>query len=565
MPEGPPPLSEAAPQRPEARLAASQEPESQEPAAPAPSDPVEPPTWRGLRLVGLCTLASRVLGMARDVAMAAAFGAGPVMDAFALAFRIPNLARRLFGEGAQTSAFLPVFVRTQEHAGQDAARELAAGVFRSLGGMLIVLTLLVEALLAGVWLLCPLSVDSRLLVELLLLLFPYLIGICLAAQQSAVLHGLRQFLWPAVLPIVLNLIWLAAIPAAFALTDDPVTRIRWLCGAILFAGGWQLLIPVVVLSRQGYSVWRRGKNAAGPTAEVFRALGPVLIGVAVTQINTVLDSLIAWGLAPGSAGRALAAGWLPELPNGTASALYFGQRMYQFPLGLIGVGLGTVLFPQLTRHAGRADWDGFRRDLLAGLKLTLAIGVPAGWGLALLAEPITRLFFQHGAFTPEAGALTTRMIFAYGIGVPAFIGLLTVQRGYYAVGDRWTPLRHALLAMVCNIALDIGLLAPCGAAGLAWATTLSAVLQCALATLGLERHAGRLDWRSVGWTACQTALACAAMTLAVDWTSLPASDRLLDRAAAVALPLIAGVAAYFAAAALVGLKEPWRVVRHGEV
>jgi putative peptidoglycan lipid II flippase len=520
---------------------------------------------RGFRLVSLCTLASRVLGMIRDMAMAAAFGAGPVMDAFSLAFRIPNLARRLFGEGAQTSAFLPAFVRMQEHSGRPAAQDLAAGMFLALGGVLATLVLVAEAALTLTWLCVPLSPDGRLLVELLMWLTPYLIGICLAAQQSAVLHGLRQFLWPAVLPLVLNLIWLAALPAAFLLSRDEVARMKGLCGAILLAGGVQLAIPLVVLRRQGFPLWRPRAVASAPVWGVFRALGPVLLGVTITQINTVFDSVIAWGLSPGTDGQTWLGRWLPSLPNGTASALYFGQRMYQFPLGLIGVALGTVLFPQLARQAERGDVSQFNRDISQGLSLTLSIGVPAGWGLMLLALPITRLLFQHGAFSPEAGQLTAGMIVAYGPAVAAFIGLMVVQRGYYAVGDRVTPVRHGLAAMGMNLVLDVALLFPLGAVGLAWATSLAACVQLGLAVHGLPRYCGPLDWPRLRRTAAQTLAGCTTMTLVL--LALPAAtgEGLSRRAWDVALPLCLGVVTYLGTAWAVGLKDPWRLMRHGSL
>ena len=205
------------------------------------------------------------------------------------------------------------------------------------------------------------------------------------------------------------------------------------------------------------------------------------------------------------------------------------------------------------------------RDLTDGLKLTLSIGVPAGVGLMLLAAPITRLLFQHGAFSLEAGALTSRMIVAYGVGVAAFIGLLIVQRGYYAVGDRITPVRHALAAMGVNVVLDFVLLHPCGAVGLAWATSLAACVQLSLATWSLQPRIGRLPWREIAVTAVQTGAASVAMGV-VCWLTTPEpSSGLAARATAVAVPLVAGAVAYFGMAAIVGLREPWLLVRHGSI
>ena len=521
----------------------------------------------GFRLVSLLTLISRLLGMLRDAAMAAAFGAGPVMDAFSVAFRIPNLARRLFGEGAQTFAFLPAFIRAQEQEGLTAAQQLAGGMFQSLGLLLIAVVGATEAILTLIWWLAPLSPDAALLVELLMWLLPYLICICLAAQQSAVMHALRQFGWPAALPIALNVVWLTAIPASLLFTDEPAERMRLLCMAIVLAGVVQMGIPMLVLRRAGFPITAPRSETRERVKEVFVAMAPVLLGVTVTQINTVFDSVLAWWLAPGSDGVVStgATGWLPVLPNGTASALYFGQRMYHFPLGLIGVGLGTVLFPQLTRHAERGDTPQLNRDLTIGLKLAISIGLPAGTGLMLLATPITRLLFEHGAFTPDDSALTSRMIVAYGFGVAPFISLLIVRRGYYAVGDRITPVRHGLIAMTANILLDFALLYPLGAAGLAWATSLAACLQFGLSLWFLQCRIGQLPWRAIGVTLLQTVVACTAMGLVCRLTLPEREAALVSRVIAALQPVIAGAATYFAVASLIRLREPWQLLRHGTI
>jgi putative peptidoglycan lipid II flippase len=539
--------------------------------APAPDADVRPEAgtaFRGFRAVSILTLASRVLGMLRDMTMAAAFGAGPVMDAFSVAFRIPNTARRLLGEGAQTSAFLPEFIRTQAEEGDDAARDLASAMFWSLGRLLLALVAAAELLLALVRFAAPLSPDATLLIDLLMLLTPYVLCICLAAQQSAVLHALRSFVWPALLPILLNLAWLAAIPVVFAATPDEVRRMQALCLVILAAGAGQLVAPLLVLARRGYPLGVEKPGARNRLRAVYAAMVPILFGVTVSQVNSIVDSLLAWGLAPGSDGATHAAGawsWLPTLPNGTASALYFGQRMYQFPLGVFGVALGTVLFPQLTRHAARGDRAQLRDDLTAGLGLTLSLGVPAGLGLMLVAEPITALLFQHGRFTADDGALTARMIVAYGSAVWAFSSLLIVQRGYYAVGDRVTPVRQALWAVGVNLLLDALLLAPLGGMGLAWATAAAACLQAGLAIWQVQRHVGPLPWRLLVTITGKTLAASLVMTVVCLLTRVPPSDDLPRRALAALLPVTAGAATYLAVAWLLGLREPWRLLRHGRV
>ncbi|MEZ6067288.1 MAG: murein biosynthesis integral membrane protein MurJ [Planctomycetaceae bacterium] len=516
--------------------------------------------------MGALTLFSRLMGMIRDMAMAAVFGAGPVMDTFSLAFRLPNLARRLFGEGAQTAAFLPEFVRTQEQLGPDAARQLASGTFAALGWLLTLLVLVVEVVLLTILVTVELSADSRFLLELLVLLSPYLIVICLAAQQSAVLHGLNHFDWPAAVPVVLNIVWLLALPPVVWLVADDRQRMMWLSGAILFAGLLQMLLPAWRLWIEGFRYSVRIGPAIAGVRSVFAAMGPILIGVTITQFNTVFDSLLAWWLSPGMSGsHEVVSRWLPAVENGTASALYFGQRLYQFPLGIIGVGIGTVLFPRLTRHAERGELRLLRRELESGLAVTLAIGLPASVGLMVLASPIQSLLLEHGAFAADDGRLTSRMIEGYGPAVLAFMGLLLVQRAYYAVGDRVTPMRHSLAALVVNVVLDLSLLHWMGGPGLAWATSTAATFQCAVALWQLQRRVGRLDWSRLGIVLGRTILATAVMAIVCRLVAPPLGDAFAERLLAAGVPLVAGVVTFFLTARLIGLRAPWLLLRHGEV
>lgn len=520
------------------------------------------------RIVSLCTLASRVLGMARDMAMAYLFGAGPVLDAFTVAFRVPNLARQLFGEGALTSAFLPVLVRELQGSDPQAPRQVATAVFVALGALLLLLVGVTEAGLGAALLLVELSTENRLLLELLAILMPYVILVCLAAQVSAVLHSLRRFTWPALLPVVLNLVWLAGTALAAWRGGTPAAQVRWIAACLLAAGVAQLAIALAALYGSGFRLtpaWR----ADWPRAkEVFLATLPIVLAFSIAQFNILLDSLLAWALAPPATGAIAGERFLPVLvDSGTATALYYGQRMYQFPLGVFGVALGTVLFPLLSSHAQGGDLDAFRRSLSYGVRLTVSIGVPAAVGLVVLSAPITALLFQHGRFDADDAALTSRMVAVYGSVVWAYIGLLIVHRGYYAIGDRITPVRIGLLAVTVNVALNLLLVWLLGGIGLAIGTAAATALQVGLATWKLQSRAGRLDWAGIRRTLGKTLLASGAMAAVcvVSRALLPVGPSLAERGLALTGPLVAGLAVYFAAAWTLRITEPWELIgfRHG--
>jgi putative peptidoglycan lipid II flippase len=292
---------------------------------------------------------------------------------------------------------------------------------------------------------------------------------------------------------------------------------------------------------------------------------PVVVGLSITQLNGMLDSFIAWGFArPAGAGPLMPLPGSPAYPlhAGTATALYLGQRLYQFPLGVFGVALGTVLFPLFTQHAQRGEFDKLRGDLSLGIRLVLAIGLPASAGLMLIAHPLATLFFQYGKFDAAAAAMTGDMILCYGSGVWAYCALLILQRGFYAIGDRLTPMYVGLGAMLLNVALNLTLIWPLGGRGLALSTALVAALQCAVTSLLLQHKVGQLLWKEIAWTAVRTLIAVAVMSIACLLLTLPAApdDGLKLRGLKLLVPLAAGGLTFLAMAWLLRLKEPWSVI-----
>lgn len=504
----------------------------------------------GLRIVSLCTFGSRVLGMLRDMMMAASFGSGTVLDAFTVAFRIPNLARRLFGEGALTTAFLPVFVREREQHGIEAAWRLGSSVFTRLATFLTILVVGGELLLWASVVAIDLSAESLFLVQLTALMLPYLLLICLAAQLSAILHGVEHFTWPALLPIVLNIVWIASLLFVVPRYSGSEQQMRVVSLTVLVAGAAQLVLTWPELRRRGFRFQPADERARERVREVVAAMIPVVVGLSITQLNTLMDSVFAWIFAyPASAGPQAPpdARWI-QLSEGTASALYFGQRMYQFPLGVFGIALGTVLFPRFSRHASRQDLGGLREDLELGLRLVAAIGIPASAGLVFLAEPVTDLLFRHGEFSIEDARQTSEMIAAYGFGVWAFCGILILNRVFYALGDRRTPMWIGLIAMLVNLPLNLGLAWAIGGRGLAWATTVSGILQLGI-TLQLTRSAvGRFPWRTLVAHTVQVLKATSLMVAAgvVMLMLFPeAPEPTLVRLSRVLVPLVVASLVYF--------------------
>lgn len=519
---------------------------------------------RNLRVVSLCTILSRVFGLLRDQAMGAIFGAGPILDAFTVAFRLPNLARVLLGEGAMTTAFLPVFVKELNEKGRESAARMTWAVFVVLMAVLCGGVIVAEGLLWSLDLLFVLSDQAKLLRNLTALLLPYVILICLAAQLSAVLNALGKFLWPALVPVVLNVAWLAALWCLVPLWPDATSQIYVTALVVVVAGGLQLLFPLPALSHSGFGYRGDWRGALDRVWKIARDMLPVVIGLSITQLNAVLDSLIAWGFTqPAGGGPLMPLPGSPAYPltEGTATALYLGQRLYQFPLGVFGVALGTVLFPLLTAHAQRGETDKLRADLSLGVRLVLAIGIPASVGLMLVAHPLATLFFQYGKFDAEAARQTGDMIACYGSGVWAYCGLLILQRGFYATGDRLTPMYVGLGALLLNLALNVSLIWPLGGRGLAIATALVAAIQCLATAWLLQRRVGSLRWSEIGATFTKTAIAAGAMAV-VCWLLLQALATadgygLTSRGIKLILPLAVGTVTFLVVAWLVRLPEPW--------
>lgn len=517
----------------------------------------------GARVTSLGTLVSRVLGMLRDVATAALFGMsqGGVMDAFVVAFRIPNTFRRLFGEGALSASYLPVLTAELEISPQR-ARNLASAVFLWLGLLLMVVLALLESACGLVWLVWGDVPGFGLLTGLTALMLPYMLFICLAAQAAATLYAHGHFAAPALAPALLNACWLVGVLLLAPLwSDDKQVQAYLVAACVLVSGVLQWLLQMAVLRRFGYRFeydWNASRTAV---KQIAWAMVPMTLGLAVTQINTLLNSFLAWGLSTPAGdpeffecfGRRV----VYPLSQGAAASIYYGERMYELPLALLGVAVATSIYPLLSRHAARGDREAVGRDLTFGLRLVLFLSVPAAAGLVLISEPLARLLFERGSFTADDTARAARVIACYAAGVWAYCATPVVVRGFYALGDRGTPVRIGCVAVGVNLALNLALVWPMAEAGLATATSMAAVVQASLLVVLFSSRKSRLDWGPLGRTAARSLVATLAMGLvAAGLLSVLASDGGLVRQALRVLgPAGAGAVVYLAVYRLLGGEE----------
>ncbi len=526
-------------------------------------------SWRlssGFWATSLGTLASRVLGLLRDVATAALLGLGEggVMDAFVVAFRVPNLLRRLFGEGALAASFLPVFAQQNE---QSVSRgwQLLSVLFTWLTIGLSVLVLLGEAACFAWWRFAGAGGGANAqLVGLLAVMLPYVVFICLAAQAAAALQALLAFRTPALAPVLLNVVWLAAVwLVAPRYAPDKLAQAHVIATAVLVAGALQFGVQYAALRRLGFHFdydWRASRDAFWL---VLRTTLPVALGLAVTQLNTLSDSLIAWILSSADE-SAQAIPWLGgdvdyPMRTGAAAAIYYGERFYQLPLGILGVAIATVIYPLLSRHAARGAVSELAGDLSQGLRLVAFTALPASVGMILIAQPATRLLFERGAFTAADAHRTAAMIACYASGVWAYCAIPVLVRGFYAVGRAATPARLGMVAVAINLALNLALIWPLAERGLAVSTAIAATVQVLLLAATFSRAIHPLRWQELAVTFAKSALATAAMSatvVAVQRTYPVAVDGGREQLALqVTLMIGGGAAAYLLVARLLKTRE----------
>ncbi len=424
---------------------------------------------------------SRLFGFARDIILAHLFGAGAMADAFFVAFRIPNLFRRLFGEGAFSQSFVPVLGEYRAQRTPEEARAFVADISGWLALTLALVTVLgVLGASVVVYAIAPGFAGDpekfRLTVELLRITFPYLFLISLVALAGGILNTHGQFTVPAFTPVFLNLSIIVTAVFWAPHLAQPVIAVAW---GVLIGGVIQLLFQFPALKRLGYLQLPRLRRRDPGVAKVLRLMGPAAFGASVAQVNLFLNTILA-----------------SLVGANVVSYLYYSDRLVEFPLGVFGVALGTVVLPLLSRQAAERS-EQFPKTLDWALRLTWLIGLPATVGLLILAQPLLISLFRYGAYTAEDAWQSSLSLIGYGIGIIPIIAARVLAPAFYAQQNTRTPVRFGMISVAVNIAISLALAWPLQQLGLALATSTAALVNAILLWRRL-RHDG-LYQTEPGW------------------------------------------------------------------
>lgn len=422
-------------------------------------------------VVSVSTLGSRVLGLARDSLSYALFGVGAMNSAFVFAWQLPNLFRRLLGEGALTSAFIPVLSEADHHDGRAEAFRFLNQVLTRLLVTLAALVVVGMGLLAAAEKIPGLADRWYWGFEFGVVLMPYLLLVCIAAALLAALNMLGHFTVSAMSQVWLNLAMILALVIGWFSTAPALEKMYWQCAGVLIGGVLQVGLP-------GWQLWRadwrpRMDWTSSPRlSEMKRLFLPGLFGASITQVNILVSGCFAL--------------WLNESAR---TVLYASSRLMELPLGMFTIAFATVLFPRIARLAAQGDRDGMGQAYAQGLRLIFAITVPAALGLVVLREPIVRVLFEHGQFDDTAVGLTTPVVALGALGIPFFSLATLATRGFHAMKDTRTPVRVAAWAFVVNLGMTVALMIPLGTPGLALANLGASIFQSfALQRLLLHRE-----------------------------------------------------------------------------
>jgi len=508
-------------------------------------------TIRSAVVIGGFTTLSRILGLVRDIMMAGIFHTSLAMSSFAVAFTIPNLFRRLFGEGALSAAFVPVFVSLRKEKGDATAWALARRI-SSLLFVLLTCISLAGILLAhfGVLLADP-GTKTSMILSLVRIMLPYMIFICLAALSMGILNSFSRFAVPAATPILLNVFWIGALlffvkPASGPL-EESITYVAW---AVVLAGAVQLAVQVPALWRVGY---RPGFSCSFRDPEVVRVLtlmGPAALGLAVAQVNVFIDKLLAMWVGT----------WAPAV-------LFFSERLIYLPLGILATSFSTVLLPVLSGHAADRDNEKLTTEVGSALRHVLFLMIPASVGLLCLARPIVTLVYQWGDFGAVATTQTVLALQFYAPGLVMFSLTKVFVPAFYASQDTRTPVLIALVCVGLNFVLNILFVltwpAPLKHAGLAFATVLASAVNGGALAWFLHKRFGSPGWRKIIVSSSKSFIAAAVMGGAAIFTyqfvyNLRAYAALpikYFQAAGVAGAIVAGLVVYAIASFVLRIDE----------
>ncbi len=496
-----------------------------------------------LGTISSMTLLSRILGFVRDTVIARVFGAGMATDAFFVAFKIPNFLRRLFAEGAFSQAFVPILSECKNRRGEDATRELIDYVSGALALALFGVTVL--GVLVAPWIIYVSAPGFagepekfKLTVELLRITFPYLLFISLTALAGGILNTLGRFAVPAFTPVLLNVSFIVFALWLTPYFDPPVKALAWAVfvgGVVQLAFQWPFLLKLRVMPRLRLNWQHDGVR------RVLRQMGPALFGVSVAQISLLLNVIFASFLLTGS-----------------VSWLYYADRLMEFPAGMLGVALGTILLPGLSKHYANNSAAAYSALLDWGLRLTFLLTLPAAVGLAMLAMPLIATLFMYGAFSSVDAMATRAALVAYSSGLLGLILVKVLAPAFYARQNIRTPVKIAVVTLLTTQILNWLFIGPLAHAGLALATAIGACLNAGLLYYGLRKRA--IHQPQPGWGRfLAKVLAAVSLMAGVLWFAAGEPQRWMQATASFRVLWLMGVVAlgagvYFAALWLMGFR-----------
>jgi len=436
---------------------------------------------KGFRQIASFTFISRIFGLIRDMTFSRFLGASGLMDLWIIAFQIPNLSRRLFGEGAASASFIPIYRELLE-SDPEKANQFARTV------VTVIFTLLSVIVLVG-WLLLVIyrairspNEDTILMTNLIATMLPYMIMICSVAILAGVLNVHSHFAAPACAPIILNIFIIGSVLTTGYLLKVPGTvKVFSTAVAVLIAGIVQLSVQLIVLRKKNILIRPAWQVRSEAFKKTILLMAPMIIGLTATQINTLADVWIARFFS----GSELKGEYLTILGRhlkyplweGCVSHLYYSQRLYQFPLGVLGISLATAIFPVMSANAAKKDYSALTKSISKAVRAAVFISIPAIAGLIIVAKPLVRAIFQGGEFSPEDTNATSYVLIFYAIGLSGYFCQQLLTRAFYSLQDSKDPTKSALAAVIVNIILNLSLIWFMGTAGLALATALCSYLQ----------------------------------------------------------------------------------------
>lgn len=498
---------------------------------------------KSLAAVSSMTMFSRVLGFARDAIVARVFGAGMATDAFFVAFKLPNLLRRIFAEGAFSQAFVPILAEYKSKQGEEATRVFVAYVSGLLTLALAIVT--VTGMLAAPWVIlvtAPGFADTAdkfaLTSQLLQITFPYILLISLASLAGAILNTWNRFSVPAFAPTFLNISMIGFALFGAPYFHPPVLALAW---AVTVGGILQLVYQLPHLKKIGMLVLPRISFRDAGAMRVMKQMGPAILGVSVSQISLIINTIFA-----------------SFLVSGSVSWMYYADRLMEFPSGVLGVALGTILLPSLSRSFASGNHDEYCRLMDWGLRLCFLLALPSAVALGILAKPLTVSLFQYGKFTPFDAQMTQRALIAYSVGLMGLIVVKVLAPGFYSRQDIKTPVRIAIVTLVMTQLMNLAFIGPLKHAGLSLSIGLAACLNASLLYWQLRKQ--NIFTPQAGWGRFLTRLFIAVIVMAAallgmlyvmpDWAQGNMAHRLVRLMVVVAV----GVVAYFATLAVLGFR-----------